>query len=67
MRVLFTVSSWATHYAAMVPIGWALQAAAHEVRVLCSPSQVATLTGAGFIPVPLLDSPEDEVRLRLQY
>lgn len=67
MRVLFTVSSWPTHYAAMVPIGWALQAAGHDVRVMCTPSQVTPLTGAGLTPVPLLDSPEDEVRLRLQY
>jgi UDP:flavonoid glycosyltransferase YjiC (YdhE family) len=67
LRVLFTVSSWATHYAAMVPIGWALQAAAHEVRVLCTPSQVTSLANAGLTPVPLLDSPEDDVRLRVQY
>jgi UDP:flavonoid glycosyltransferase YjiC (YdhE family) len=67
MRVLFTVSSWATHYAAMVPLGWALQAAAHDVRVLCTPSQVTSLRDAGLTPVPLLDSPDDAVRLRLQY
>jgi UDP:flavonoid glycosyltransferase YjiC (YdhE family) len=67
MRVLFTVSSWPTHYAAMVPIGWALQAAGHDVRVLCTPSQVTSLSGAGLISVPILDSPADEVRLRLQY
>lgn len=67
MRVLFTVSSWATHYAAMVPIGWALQAAAHDVRVLCTPAQATAVAGAGLTPVPVLDSPEDDVRLRLQY
>ena len=67
MRVLFTVSSWATHYAAMVPLGWALQAAAHEVRVLCTPSQTASLTNAGLTPVPVLTSPDDTIRLRLQY
>jgi hypothetical protein len=67
VRVLFTVSSWPTHYSAMAPIGWALQAAGHDVRVLCTPSQVAPLCGAGMTPVPILDSPSDEVRLRLQY
>ncbi|WP_435055719.1 nucleotide disphospho-sugar-binding domain-containing protein [Micromonospora aurantiaca (nom. illeg.)] len=67
MKVLFTVSSWPTHYAVMVPIGWALQAGGHEVRVLCTPSQVAPLCAAGLTPVPILDSPSDEIRLRLQY
>ncbi|HKT03969.1 MAG TPA: nucleotide disphospho-sugar-binding domain-containing protein [Rugosimonospora sp.] len=67
MRVLFTVSSWPTHYASMVPIGWALQAAAHDVRVLCTPSQADPLSMAGLTPVPVLDSPDDQTRLRLQY
>lgn len=67
MRVLFTVSSWPTHYSTLVPIAWALQADGHEVRVLCTPTQVVPLSGAGLTPVPLLDSPEDDVRLRLQY
>ena len=66
MRVLFTVSSWATHYAAMVPLGWAMQAAAHDVQVLCTPSQATPLANAGLTPVPILDTPEDDVRLRLQ-
>jgi EryCIII-like glycosyltransferase len=67
VRILFTVSSWPTHYAAMVPVGWALQAAGHDVRVLCSPSQVPHLSKAGLISVPILSSPSDEIRLRLQY
>jgi UDP:flavonoid glycosyltransferase YjiC (YdhE family) len=67
LRVMFAVSSWPTHYSAMVPLGWALQAAGHDVRVLCTPSQVTALSGTGLIPVPILDSPSDEVRLRLQY
>ncbi|MFF0173985.1 nucleotide disphospho-sugar-binding domain-containing protein [Micromonospora profundi] len=67
MRVLFTVSSWPTHYAAMVPLAWALQAAGHEVTALCSPSQVAPLSATGIVPVPVLDDWEVNVRLRLQY
>ncbi|MFI1169754.1 nucleotide disphospho-sugar-binding domain-containing protein [Streptomyces sp. NPDC020801] len=67
MRVLFTVSSWPTHYASMVPLGWALQAAGHEVRVLCAPSQVGTVVAAGLIPVPSLDGMDVRTRLRLQY
>ncbi|TDC54729.1 DUF1205 domain-containing protein [Actinomadura sp. KC345] len=67
MRVLFTVSSWPTHYSAMVPLGWALQSAGHEVRVLCTPSQVRHVGEAGLSPVPVLDGMDVVLRLRLQY
>ncbi|MDH6213170.1 nucleotide disphospho-sugar-binding domain-containing protein [Streptomyces pseudovenezuelae] len=67
MRVLFTVSSWPTQYAAMVPLGWAFQAAGHEVRVLCAPSQSAAVGRAGLVPVPVLAGMEEVLRLRLQY
>ncbi|MFF3315376.1 nucleotide disphospho-sugar-binding domain-containing protein [Streptomyces sp. NPDC003035] len=67
MRVLFTVSSWPTQYAAMVPLGWALQAAGHEVRVLCAPGQAAAVGRAGLVPVPVLGGMEEVLRLRLQY
>ncbi|WP_037839346.1 nucleotide disphospho-sugar-binding domain-containing protein [Streptomyces sp. NRRL S-337] len=67
MRVLFTVSTWPTQYAAMVPLGWALQAAGHEVRVLCAPSQAAAVGRAGLMPVPVLGGMEEVLRLRLQY
>lgn len=67
MRVLFTVSSWPTHYFSMVPIGWALQAAGHEVRVLCTPSQTEPVGHAGLLPVPVLDGMDVITRLRLQY
>ncbi|MBW8486204.1 nucleotide disphospho-sugar-binding domain-containing protein [Actinomadura parmotrematis] len=66
MRVVFTVSSQATHYAAMVPLGWALQAAGHEVRVLCTPGQTAAVGRTGLLPVPVLDGMEVLTRLRLQ-
>ncbi|MFC8507221.1 nucleotide disphospho-sugar-binding domain-containing protein [Streptomyces sp. NPDC057411] len=67
MRVLFTVSSWPTQYAAMVPLGWALQAAGHEVRVLCAASQADAVGRSGLLPVPVLSGMEEVLRLRLQY
>lgn len=54
MRVMFTVSDWPSHYYPLVPIGWALQSAGHQVRVVCAPSQTATLNRSGLTPVPLL-------------
>ncbi|GAA3453654.1 nucleotide disphospho-sugar-binding domain-containing protein [Dactylosporangium matsuzakiense] len=67
MRVLFTVSSWPTHYAALVPYGWALRAAGHEVRVLCMPSQRDAVARAGLPAVPILDGMEVSVHNRLSY
>ncbi|MFI5823396.1 nucleotide disphospho-sugar-binding domain-containing protein [Streptomyces rishiriensis] len=58
MRVLFTVSDWGGHYYCMVPLGWALQAAGHEVRVACPPAQERALADAGLVPVPVLDGPD---------
>lgn len=55
MRVLMTVSAWSGHYRSMVPLGWALQAAGHEVRVVCHDSEVDTVRHAGLTPVPLTD------------
>ncbi len=54
MRVQFTVSDWPAHYQPMVPLGWALQAAGHDVRVVCAPSQAIVLDQAGLTPVPVL-------------
>ncbi|MFH8980964.1 nucleotide disphospho-sugar-binding domain-containing protein [Streptomyces varsoviensis] len=59
MRVLFTVSDWPSHYYPMVPLGWALQAAGHEVRVACAPSQRDPVRQAGLLPVPLAEPPMD--------
>lgn len=67
MRVLFAVSSWPTHYFSMVPLGWALQAAGHDLRVLCAPSQQTPVGQAGLTPVPILDGMEMAVHNRLQY
>jgi UDP:flavonoid glycosyltransferase YjiC (YdhE family) len=67
MRVLFSVSSWPTHYASMVPLGWALQAGGHDVRVLCPPSQTIPVMNAGLLPVPILDGMDVAVANRLTY
>ncbi|KMS77314.1 hypothetical protein ACM01_01405 [Streptomyces viridochromogenes] len=58
MRVLFTTSDWGGHYFCMVPLGWALQAAGHEVRVACPPPQAAAVGRAGLTAVPVLDGPD---------
>lgn len=47
MRVLCTVSGWPAHYFPMVPLGWALRAAGHEVLVACPPSQAGAVRRAG--------------------
>lgn len=67
MRVLFSVSSWPTHYAAAVPLGWALQAGGHEVRVLCPASQSEPVTRAGLLPIPVLDGMDVAVNNRMSY
>ncbi|MEU0336037.1 nucleotide disphospho-sugar-binding domain-containing protein [Streptomyces sp. NPDC006193] len=54
MRVLFTTTNWKGAYFCMIPLGWALTAAGHEVRVLCAPSQAPAISAAGLVPVPAL-------------
>jgi len=53
MRVLFT--SWAAggHFAPLVPIGWALRAAGHEVLVACHPSGTEPIVRAGLSALPV--------------
>ncbi|SBT42900.1 nucleotide disphospho-sugar-binding domain-containing protein [Micromonospora auratinigra] len=67
MRALFTVSEWPTHWMAMVPTGWALQAAGHQVRVLCAPSQAEPVSRAGLVPVPVLGGMSAVLRNRLGF
>ncbi|WP_329619121.1 activator-dependent family glycosyltransferase [Streptomyces sp. NBC_01255] len=52
MRVLIVSWPWRTHFQPMVPLGWALQAAGHEVRVSSSPDLVESLTASGLMAVP---------------
>ncbi len=61
MRVLFTVSPWAGHYFPMVPLGWALQGAGHDVRVLCTPVAAAYVRSSGLTPVPVLDDHDNQM------
>ncbi|MFF2143598.1 nucleotide disphospho-sugar-binding domain-containing protein [Kitasatospora sp. NPDC058190] len=65
MRVLFTTSEWPTHFFPMVPLGWALQSAGHEVRVACAPSLVPVVRQSGLVPVPLLGGPDPAFKTRL--
>jgi hypothetical protein len=51
----------------MVPVGWALQADGHEVRVLCATSQVESVSRAGLLPVPVLDGMDVVLFNRLLY
>ncbi|MBW5425190.1 DUF1205 domain-containing protein [Streptomyces sp. BG9H] len=65
MRVMLGVSDWPGHWFAMVPLGWALQSAGHEVRVVCAPSQSEPVARAGLTPVPVLDGWEMTFQARI--
>jgi UDP:flavonoid glycosyltransferase YjiC (YdhE family) len=65
MRVLFTTSEWPTHWFPMVPLGWALQASGHEVRVACAPSQAEYVSRAGLTPLPVMGGPDPMFKTRL--
>jgi UDP:flavonoid glycosyltransferase YjiC (YdhE family) len=53
MRVLMSTWGWRTHFYCLVALGWALQAAGHEVRVASHPSMTEAITSAGLAAVPL--------------
>jgi UDP:flavonoid glycosyltransferase YjiC (YdhE family) len=53
MRILISTWGWRSHFYCLVPLGWALQAAGHEVRVASHPSMVEPITAAGLAAVPL--------------
>src|ERR1700722_327015 len=53
MRVLFATFPVPSHYFPMVPLGWALRAAGHEVRVACAPALAGVVTGSGLPAVTL--------------
>jgi UDP:flavonoid glycosyltransferase YjiC (YdhE family) len=58
MRVLFASWSGGGHFAPLVPLGWALRAAGHEVLVACHPGGEAQIvqSSLGALPVgPELD------------
>jgi UDP:flavonoid glycosyltransferase YjiC (YdhE family) len=64
MRVLFTVSNWTGDYFCMIPLGWALQAAGHEVRVVCPEQQTEGIRATGLTPVPILKGLDTTFMLR---
>jgi UDP:flavonoid glycosyltransferase YjiC (YdhE family) len=51
MRVLLTCWAWPSHYLPMVPLGWALRAAGHEVRVVSQPALRQVITDSGQVAV----------------
>ncbi|WP_410676178.1 activator-dependent family glycosyltransferase [Amycolatopsis sp. cmx-4-68] len=53
MRVLFVCIPWRTHLHLLVPLGWALQTAGHEVRVASGPEVTGFVTNTGLTSVPV--------------
>src|SRR5256885_12209835 len=51
MKVLFVSWAWPSHFYPLVPLGWALTSAGHEVRVATAPDRVDTITRTGLIGV----------------
>jgi UDP:flavonoid glycosyltransferase YjiC (YdhE family) len=51
MKVLMTSWAWPSHYLPMVPLGWALRAAGHEVRVASQPALAPVITDSGQVAV----------------
>jgi UDP:flavonoid glycosyltransferase YjiC (YdhE family) len=61
MKVLLTSWAWPSHYLPMAPLGWALRAAGHEVRVASQPALAPVITDSGQVAVatgPDLDHAE---------
>lgn len=52
MRAMFFTWAWGSHFNPMVPLGWALRAAGHEVMVVSHPDFAATITQAGLPALP---------------
>jgi UDP:flavonoid glycosyltransferase YjiC (YdhE family) len=53
MKVLLTAVSWPTSYFHLVPLGWALRAAGHDVRVVGHPDITEAITGSGLTAAPV--------------
>jgi UDP:flavonoid glycosyltransferase YjiC (YdhE family) len=67
VRALFVVSGWTGHWAPLVPLGWGLGAAGHEVRVVCRPDQQEAVGRAGLVAAPLLRGLDMVLQTRLAY
>ncbi|MBO0866925.1 MAG: DUF1205 domain-containing protein [Micromonosporaceae bacterium] len=64
MRVLFTTWAQSGHYQPLVPLGWALQAAGHQVVVAAPPPFARTITDSGLTALPA--GPEVDVSEQLR-
>jgi UDP:flavonoid glycosyltransferase YjiC (YdhE family) len=53
MRILMSTWGWRSHFYCLVPLGWALRAAGHEVLVASHPSMTPAISEAGLTAVPL--------------
>src|SRR5437763_75827 len=53
MRVLMSSWAWPSHYMPLVPLGWALRAAGHDVRVASQPALARVITDSGLVAVPV--------------
>lgn len=66
MRVLMTSWAWPSHYLPLAPLGWALRAAGHEVRVASQPALAPVITDSGQVAVAVgPDLDHDEVHRRV--
>ncbi|MEU5050245.1 nucleotide disphospho-sugar-binding domain-containing protein [Streptomyces sp. NPDC021096] len=65
MRALFLTWAWGSHYYPMVPFGWALRAAGHEVMVASQPSFAKTITQAGLPALPVGDDIDLKARIAI--
>ncbi|MEV6846577.1 nucleotide disphospho-sugar-binding domain-containing protein [Actinoplanes sp. NPDC051411] len=62
MRVLFVTWAWGSHFNPLVPFGWALRGAGHEVMVVSHPSFAPTIAGSG-LPALLAGADVDTVAI----
>ncbi|MDH2427201.1 nucleotide disphospho-sugar-binding domain-containing protein [Sphaerisporangium sp. TRM90804] len=62
MRVLMT-SVWSTHFLPMVPTGWALRAAGHDVRVAVQPAHADVVATSG-LPLTVVGRDVEVIRRR---
>jgi UDP:flavonoid glycosyltransferase YjiC (YdhE family) len=67
MRVLFATWAQTGHYQPLVPLGWALRAAGHDVAVLTHPPFAPVVTGSGLPAVPVGPDIDVTALLRERY
>lgn len=66
MRVLMSSWAWSSHYMPLVPLGWALRAAGHDVRVASQPGFAPVVTDSGLVAVGVgVDLDHAEVHRRV--